>query len=65
MNKLNFENGDWWQLNFVIAWPHQRVMFGWDIMEPTDEERTAMVNIHLGFLCISYEWYKEEWFDED
>lgn len=63
---VNFKDGKWWELSLTFALPHQWFKIGWDILEPTSKERTALVCIYLGCVSINFEWGNEDWdWDED
>lgn len=62
---LNFRDGKWAELSFTFTWPHQAVMVGWSIFEPTKEQPSYMFRLFLGLISINYEWGNEDWnFDE-
>ena len=52
MNKLNFEDDKFWEIQINLKWPHQGFVFGYDLIPADEEVDYNSVLIYLGFLTI-------------
>ncbi len=52
MNKLNFEDDKFWEIQINLKWPHQGFAFGYDLIPADEEIDYNSVLIYLGFLTI-------------
>lgn len=58
---INFRDGKWSELSLTFSMPHQAFLFGWNIVEPTKDEPSFCVSIHLGPIAFMYEWGNDDW----
>ena len=46
----------WYMLSFTFRWPHEGVIAGFELFNPTEEEPWATAKFHFLLVTINYEF---------
>jgi hypothetical protein len=49
-------NKKWDMVSFAFRWPHQGILIGYEIWEPSEEVNYYAFKLHLMLITISYEF---------
>ena len=46
-----------WTLDLIPAWPHDRLLFGWERIAPTEKENVLTLRLYLFIFTLEYNEY--------